>query len=239
MIRFAIIDDEIEVANKLTSYIDKYFQINNCQCEVKFFDTASKFLENYHFDFDAIFMDINMPGVDGMSATKELRCLDKNVKIIFVTSLAQYAIKGYEVNAFDFVVKPVNYYTFAMKLDRLMENYREKEGASIIIKANNSFIKTPVSDIKYIEVSDHKLIVHTISNDFETYDTLSNYLNLLKNEPFALCNRCYLVNLKYVNKVNKDAVYIGNNCIQMSRRKYKEFMNSLNKYLGNGGDINV
>ncbi len=239
MIRFAIIDDEIEVANKLTSYIDKYFQINNCQCEVKFFDTASKFLENYHFDFDAIFMDINMPGVDGMSATKELRRLDKNVKIIFVTSLAQYAIKGYEVNAFDFVVKPVNYYTFAMKLDRLMENYREKEGASIIIKANNSFIKTPVSDIKYIEVSDHKLIVHTISNDFETYDTLSNYLNLLKNEPFALCNRCYLVNLKYVNKVNKDAVYIGNNCIQMSRRKYKEFMNSLNKYLGNGGDINV
>lgn len=239
MIRFAIIDDEIEVANKLTSYIDKYFQINNCQCEVKFFDTASKFLENYHFDFDAIFMDINMPGVDGMSATKELRRLDKNVKIIFVTSLAQYAIKGYEVNAFDFVVKPVNYYTFAMKLDRLMENYREKEGASIIIKANNSFIKTPVSDIKYIEVSDHKLIVHTISNDFVTYDTLSNYLNLLKNEPFALCNRCYLVNLKYVNKVNKDAVYIGNNCIQMSRRKYKEFMNSLNKYLGNGGDINV
>ena len=239
MIRFAIIDDEIEVENKLTSYIDKYFQINNCQCEVKFFDTASKFLENYHFDFDAIFMDINMPGVDGMSATKELRRLDKNVKIIFVTSLAQYAIKGYEVNAFDFVVKPVNYYTFAMKLDRLMENYREKEGASIIIKANNSFIKTPVSDIKYIEISDHKLIVHTISNDFETYDTLSNYLNLLKNEPFALCNRCYLVNLKYVNKVNKDAVYIGNNCIQMSRRKYKEFMNSLNKYLGNGGDINV
>lgn len=239
MIRFAIIDDEIEVANKLTSYIDKYFQINNRQCEVKFFDTASKFLENYHFDFDAIFMDINMPGIDGMSATKELRRLDKNVKIIFVTSLAQYAIKGYEVNAFDFVVKPVNYYTFAMKLDRLMENYREKEGASIIIKANNSFIKTQVSDIKYIEVSDHKLIVHTISNDFETYDTLSNYLNLLKNEPFALCNRCYLVNLKYVNKVNKDAVYIGNNCIQMSRRKYKEFMNSLNKYLGNGGDINV
>ena len=239
MIRFAIIDDETEVANKLTSYIDKYFQINNCQCEVKFFDTASKFLENYHFDFDAIFMDINMPGVDGMSATKELRRLDKNVKIIFVTSLAQYAIKGYEVNTFDFVVKPVNYYTFAMKLDRFMENYREKEEASIIIKANNSFIKTPVSDIKYIEVSDHKLIVHTISNDFVTYDTLSNYLNLLKNEPFSLCNRCYLVNLKYVNKVNKDAVYIGNNCIQMSRRKYKEFMNSLNKYLGNGGDINV
>ena len=93
--------------------------------------------------------------------------------------------------------------------------------------------------IKYIEVSDHKLIVHTINNDYETYNTLSNYLELLKNKPFALCNRCYLVNLKYVNKVNKDTVYIGENRIQMSRRKYKDFMNSLNKYLGNGGDINV
>ncbi len=236
MFRFAIIDDEIEIANKLTSFIDKYFKINNRQYEVIFFDTASKFLENYHFDFDAILMDINMPGIDGMSATKELRRLDKNVKIIFVTSLAQYAIKGYEVNAFDFIVKPVNYYTFALKLDRLMENYREKEESSIIIKANDSFIKTPVSEIKYIEVSDHKLIVHTVNNDYETYNTLSNYLELLKNEPFALCNRCYLVNLKYVNK---DTVYIGNNRIQMSRRKYKEFMNSLNKYLGNGGDINV
>lgn len=89
MFRFAIIDDEIEIANKLTSFIDKYFKINNRQYEVIFFDTASKFLENYHFDFDAILMDINMPGIDGMSATKELRRLDKNVKIIFVTSLAQ------------------------------------------------------------------------------------------------------------------------------------------------------
>lgn len=174
-----------------------------------------------------------------MSATIELRRLDKNVKIIFVTSLAQYAIKGYEVNAFDFIVKPVNYYTFALKLDRLMENYCEKDESSIIIKTNDSFVKTPVSEIKYIEVSDHKLIVHTINNDYETYNTLSNYLELLKNKPFALCNRCYLVNLKYVNKVNKDTVYIGENCIQMSRRKYKDFMNSLNKYLGNGGDINV
>lgn len=239
MFRFAIIDDEIEVANSLISFIDKYFQINNRQYEVKYFDTASKFLENYHFDYDAILMDINMPGIDGMSATIELRRLDKNVKIIFVTSLAQYAIKGYEVNAFDFIVKPVNYYTFALKLDRLMENYRAKDESSIIIKTNDSFVKTPVSEIKYIEVSDHKLIVHTVNNDYETYNTLSNYLELLKNEPFALCNRCYLVNLKYVNKVNKDTVYIGENCIQMSRRKYKEFMNSLNKYLGNGGDINV
>lgn len=56
MFRFAIIDDEIEVANSLISFIDKYFQINNRQYEVKFFDTASKFLENYHFDYDAILM---------------------------------------------------------------------------------------------------------------------------------------------------------------------------------------
>ena len=235
MIRFAIIDDEIEVANKLTSYIDKYFQINNRQCEVKFFDTASKFLENYHFDFDAIFMDINMPGVDGMSATKELRRLDKNVKIIFVTSLAQYAINGYEVNAFDFVLKPISYYNFALKLTRAIDKLSIEDAKTLIINNKNSIKKIKVRNICYIEVDEHKLIFHTIEGNFTTYGTLKTYLDLLKNDSFVLCNQCYFVNLKYVTEVKDNFVHVGNDNLQMSRPKRKDFIHALNLYLSTGG----
>lgn len=101
MIRIAIVEDETEIAETLKSYLKKFFSSLNTDIFTKHFDNAIKFLDQYRFDFDLVFMDINLPGIDGMRATKELREKDRNVTVIFVTSLAQYAIKGYEVNAFD------------------------------------------------------------------------------------------------------------------------------------------
>lgn len=239
MIRIAIVEDETEIAETLKSYLKKFFFSLNTDIFTKHFDNAIKFLDQYRFDFDLVFMDINLPGIDGMRATKELREKDRNVTVIFVTSLAQYAIKGYEVNAFDFILKPVDYYSFSIKLKRFMEVYRNNEGHTMLIKVKNELIKIQIQDIKYIEVLNHKLMIHTVEKNYEIYDSLNNYLTLLENEPFALCNRCYLINLKYVRKVTKETVIVGDENLQMSRRKYNDFMDALNTYLANGGDINV
>ena len=238
MLRIAIVEDEEQVALTIKSYLNEFFSSINIDFACMHFDSAIKFLDRYAFDYDLVLMDINLPTLDGMSAVKELRQKDREVKIIFVTSLAQYVIKGYEVNAFDFILKPVNYYSFAIKLKRFMETYETKEN-HILIKVKNELIKINISDIKYFEVINHKLIIHTINQNYEIYDNLNKYLNMLANESFALCNRCYLVNLKYVNKVNKDFVLVGNDNLIVSRRKYNDFLDALNKYLANGGEINV
>ena len=239
MFRIAIIEDENSVADTLKEYINRFFLDAKRDYIANRFDNAIKFLDQYKCEYDLVLMDINLPGLDGMSAIQKLREKDKEVKVIFVTSLAQYAIKGYEVNAFDFVIKPVNYYNFALKLNRVIEHFVEDDGHDIILKNKLGLVKLNINTIKYIEVSDHKLIFHTTNGNYEEYATLNKYLDLLKDESFSLCNRCYLVNLQYVKKITKDTVYVRDEQIQMSRRKYKDFMEDLNKYLGSGGNINV
>lgn len=121
MIKIAVVEDEIEMTNQLLKYVKQFFNENDLDYSVATYNNAIKLLDNYDFSFDLILMDINMPLLDGMSASKKLREIDSEVTLIFITSLAQYAINGYEVNAFDFVLKPISYYNFALKLTRAID----------------------------------------------------------------------------------------------------------------------
>lgn len=239
MIKIAIIEDEVDLIEVLKNHLDKFADDNKIDYSVKTYISASSFLDDYQCDYDLILMDINLPGLDGMSAVKKIREIDKKVMVIFVTSLAQYAVEGYSVNAFDFIIKPVTYYNFALKLKRALINFLNNENDTIIVKNKNSLAKIIIKNIKYIEVVDHKLIFHTDDGNFEMIDTLSKYKEILKDETFAQCNQCYLVNLRHVKKVTKDSVYIGDEIIQMSRRKQKEFLSAFNKYLGIGGGVDA
>lgn len=239
MIKIAIIEDEVDLIEVLKGHLDKFAEDNKIEYSVITHISASSFLDDYQCDYDLILMDINLPGLDGMSAVKKIREIDKKVMVIFVTSLAQYAVEGYSVNAFDFIIKPVTYYNFALKLKRALINFFNDENDTLVVKNKNSLAKIIIKDIKYIEVVDHKLIFHTDDGNFEMIDTLSKYKEILKNDTFAQCNQCYLVNLRHVKKVTKDSVYIGDEIIQMSRRKQKEFLSAFNKYLGIGGGVDA
>ena len=99
-----VLEDEKAVSDKLCAYIDRYCGERGYTAEVKVFPNAFDLLENYHADADILFMDIQLPLMSGMDAAKKLRETDKKVLIVFVTNLAQYAVEGYEVNAFDFIL---------------------------------------------------------------------------------------------------------------------------------------
>jgi len=154
--------------------------------------------------------------------------------IIFVTSLAQYAINGYEVNAFDFILKPINYYSFSLKMKRALPVLKSKANRTISISNKRNVRVVEISAIKYIEVNDHKLVIHF--GDFDSFDTLNKYFDLLKNDNFILCNRSYLVNLRYVSEVDQKYAYVGEDALIISRPKRKEFLHAFNIYLGKGGD---
>ena len=197
----------------------QFFNENDLDYSVATYNNAIKLLDNYDFSFDLILMDINMPLLDGMSASKKLREIDSEVTLIFITSLAQYAINGYEVNAFDFVLKPISYYNFALKLTRAIDKLSIEDAKTLVINNKNSIKKIKVRNIYYIEVN----------------GTLKTYLDLLKNDSFVLCNQCYFVNLKYVTEVKDNFVHVGNDNLQMSRPKRKDFIHALNLYLSTGG----
>ena len=232
MIKIAVVEDEVDMSNILVEYIKKFFEENELDVKVTVFNNAFKFLDAYNFNFDLIFMDINMPSLDGISASKKIREIDAKVMLIFVTSLAQYAIKGYEVNAFDFIVKPITYYNFALKLNRALDSLSKDDTKTIVINSKTSIKKIKVRKICYIEVIEHKLIFHTTDGDFVSFGTLK-----IKHYRWALCYQCYFVNLKYVTEVKNNVVIVNKHELQISRPKRKEFIQSLNLFLSSGGGV--
>jgi two-component system, LytTR family, response regulator LytT len=236
MIKIAIVEDELYQAESLKSNIERFFANTKKEYSVLYFENAQKFLNSYSADYSLIFMDINLPDIDGMNAAKEIRKKDKYVMIIFVTSLAQYAIKGYEVNAFDFIVKPVSYFNFALKFKRAVENLIDKEEKSILISNKTSKRKMLISEIMYIEVSKHTLLFHLENEVFSTTGSLKTIQKELEDFPFELCNQCYLVNLKYVKKIVDFTVIVGSDSLLISHPKKKDFIHALNYYLNHGGE---
>lgn len=153
MLRVAIVEDSADDRTRLRSYLKKF----SGECDetiriTEFFDGTS-FLESYQPDYDLILLDIEMPHLNGMETAQELRLR----LLIFITNVAQYALNGYEVDALDYMIKPVNYYAFALKLKKVRRILRERTGGSLMLPFDGVLRRTPIQSIIYVEVNDHKL----------------------------------------------------------------------------------
>ena len=234
MIRIAIVEDDKSSSELLVSYLERYSNDKNIRFDVKTFFSCNQILNNYNNNFDIIFMDIELPDGNGLETIRKIREVDKNVIVIFVTNMAQYAVKGYEVRAFDFIVKPVTSYNFYIKLDNILNLFEQKKDDEIWISNKDGKMKLNISSIYYIEVIQHMCIYHTKDGNFKATGSLNNIEKTLSKYNFSLCNRCYLVNLRYVTSVKKGFVLIDNEELIISRAKQASFMKDLNDFLAEG-----
>ena len=227
----AIVEDNKNDCKTLIQSLKRYEQEKALNFHISTYVTASNFLDDYKPVFDVVFMDIELPDFDGMSTSKKLRQFDKNIEIIFVTNMAQFATAGYEVNAFDFIVKPISYINLKSKLDRLINKISLKVDTIIPVKTSDGLVSIPVMQLLYIEVIKHKLIFHTTFGDFSTTGSLYKYEQELKPIQFSRCNSCYLVNLRYVKSINKLETVVGNQRLKISYAKRKDFREDVASYL--------
>lgn len=231
MIKVAIVEDDDDAAMQLKNCILRFGEENNGKFECTRYKNAVNLLMGYTADYDIIFMDIDLPHMSGMEASEKLREMDKDVVIVFVTNLAHMAIKGYEVNASSFIVKPIIYSDFAMKMGNIIKNFR-REKRTIILNCGRSLIRIKISDIYYVETVGHKHIFHTNSGNYSCYGyTLKKLAQNPLFADFALCNSCYLVNLYFVKKVEGYTLTINNEELVISRPKRMELIKALNEYL--------
>lgn len=230
--RVCVVEDNAEASKLLCGYIGEYGKSKNIDFGVTRYADALDFLEDFRGNFDMIFMDIELPHMDGMEAVRRIRETDKHVIVIFVTNMAQYAVKGYEVSALDFIVKPVSYSAFAIKMDRAIERFKSVQDREIWITERNNKRRLRTSEIKYVEVVHHSVVFHTTGGDYTTYGQLNVVCEELADAPFALCNRCFLVNLHYVTAIDDFSVTVAGEKLQISRNRKKSFLKSLNEYLG-------
>jgi DNA-binding LytR/AlgR family response regulator len=152
MRRIAIVDDQESAVVSLETCLEKYGQEHGEVFQVQVFSDGFSFLDSYQPEYDIVFMDIDMPGMNGLKAAHRLREKDELTELIFVTNLAHYAINGYEVRALDFVVKPVQYKKFSYKLERALRMLPQKDRAVIMLKTDRGMIAVEQNDIIYVEV---------------------------------------------------------------------------------------
>ena len=226
-----IVEDDNLDANNLISCIKKYGEEKEEEFSVTRYSNVQSFIGAYN-DADIVFLDIAMPGIDGMTAAKMLREKDNDVTIVFVTNMLQMAINGYSVRAFDFIIKPVSYKNFAIRFANILKTVTKKQGKEIWINNKDGKTRINTSKIRYIEIMQHILIFHMENgNEYRNTGTLVSLQELLKDEPFSMCNRCYFVNLAYVSSIKGNVVILNNISLQISRAKKKCFIKDLNDYI--------
>lgn len=231
MIRISLVEDDERTANEMISFFDKYAKEKGTEISVAHFFDALSFIKSYTLDCDAVFMDIELPGMDGMQAVKKLRTLDKTVAVVFVTNLAQYAVKGYSVHAFDFIVKPVTYYTFALKMNGLCEYLKKNKKVMIMISGRQGKRVVAVNELKYVEVNKHNIIYHTLTENIACSGTMKSVYEELKDLPFAFCNQSYLVNLRFCEGVSGNVLYLKDEELLISAPKRKDFLKELTRFV--------
>ena len=231
MRNIAIVEDENAAASLLKGYIDQYSEKNGQEFQVDRFENGLDFLKNYKSTYSVVFMDIQMPGCNGMDIAFRLREIDKTVSIIFVTNLSQYAQKGYEVDAVGYLMKPVSYYDFVLKFKKALDIYSMNEEQRVTVAVSGGFCRISTDKLMYVEVARHRLYYHLVDDVIEVTGALSKVEEELKQYGFMRCNQCFLVNPKFVVSVKGYEVQVGNEILAISRPRKNAFMEELTAWL--------
>jgi len=228
----AVVEDSAQDRAVLDSYLEKYQQEKNCHFQITHFSDGDEIALGYKGGYDLILMDIEMTFLDGMSAAEEIRRADPEVLIIFITNSPQYAIKGYAVQALDYILKPLSYYAFCQRMNHVRELLGRRQKHFLTVPCAGGVQKLDVSDIYYVEICDHDLLFHTKQGEVHSTGSMRDVEQKLPPENFFRSSKAYLVNLEHVDGIQDEDAIVNGERVQISRAKRKAFLAALNHYMG-------
>lgn len=175
MYRLLIVENEPEEAEVLMRNFERYSNARGVQFRISWLKSAVEFLCN-PAEYDCLFLDIDLPGVNGMEAAQMVRVYDQATPIVFVTNLAQYALHGYEVDAVDFMVKPISYPNFCAHMDKIMRAVDNARGASMAVQTRDGTRVVELRDLELVEVKGHYLTYRLASGEcLQSHGTLRGF----------------------------------------------------------------
>lgn len=229
MVKFAVCDDEQEMADYISNKLREYYPE---ECEIKKYRNGESLLNDRRREyFDAFFLDIGMPGMNGIELARKIREDDPYVKIIFVTNKEEFAHIGYLYDAFRFVRKS----NLELELSETMENlkaYFDSLDEYLKFKTPTGEIIIAEKSIKYFEVKGHDITI--VGDEYEEHvcGTMRNFRDRMQKRGFILIHKSYLVNLRYIHSVEKNDVKLKcGKVLPLSRNRTDEVKNKLQNFL--------
>lgn len=233
MIRIGIVEDDAVSRRLLLDYLARYEREHSESFEVSVFEDGAQLLKGYRPRFDVILLDIQMALVDGMTTAKRIREVDEQTVLVFITSSPQFAIKGYEVDATSYLLKPLPWFAFEQELSRSIAVARKRTGASLLLQSGQEVLKVAIADIVYVESVKHRLEIHTLDEVLSVAGTLKEMEAKLEGRDFFRSNSGYLVNLAHIRGVrDQSCVMTGGDELKISRPRKKDFLTALASFAG-------
>ena len=229
MLNIAICDDEPSMVSELETRVKGFFAETDI---AKFYNGPSLLQSCQTEDYDIIFLDISMNALDGMETARRLRNQAFNGCLIFVTALEDYVFDAFEVAAYDYLVKPIDYDKFIRTMTRLQKRLTS---SCLAIQKDGESRLLPLGEIVYCEVLNRKIYIHTTDGEtIDYYDTIENLERKLEQSGsgFFRCHRSFLINLEHLKGFGKDiARMCGGADIPVSRLRRKELEAEIIKHL--------
>lgn len=227
MIKFAICDDEPVMAQEITNQLSEYMNAAHITLYcVNSFSDGRSLLES-GCDFDVIFLDIQMEQPNGLKTAQILRQHKKHCLLIFVTVLKECVFDAFEVEAFDYLVKPLDRDHFKRTMDRVIKSLQQ-ETKSIVVRRGTSCDVVLLAEIVYCEVQGRKIYIHQSSGKITDYYDKLDDLEQRMDGRFFRCHRSYLVNLEYVRGCDAGQVMLSQgDQIPVSRLRERDLTQAL------------
>lgn len=241
LMKIAVCDDDRPIREELIRLIQR--QVSDA--DVTKYPSGEELIDG-GADFDIYFLDIDLGSVSGMDVARHIREQEESGRqrsiIIFVTGYREYMEAAFDVNAFHYLMKPIDTEKFSEVFGRAWKEAAvsyEQTKKYIIVKSSGTQKKILLKNIYYIESGNKKVIFHTTDGTLEVYGKMEELENGLRNT-FYRCHRCYLVNMEKISAYSADNIQVinGDNLL-LARKKYSDFIKTYIRYVKNGGIVNV
>lgn len=232
--RIAVCDDDPQVLLSVLSQLTSYQEQRQTEISCQSFENAIDLLTSMeHKNFDLLFLDVLMPGLNGIEAAREIRQKNENIKIVFLTSSPEYAVESYSVQAVNYLLKPSTEERLFPVLDQIADLLRKPEDA-LTVQTQGKLFRLPYRKIEYIEVLSKTIYFHlTDSSTKETHGSLSDYESVLLSRPgFCKVHRSYLVNLSWVTEVRQgELLTVSGKYVPIARSLYQQIRTAYTEFL--------
>lgn len=241
MYRVAIIENEPSEEAVLHRHLERYAAENGVALSIASYFAAKDFLAQ-HRSYDLVFMDIEMPEVNGMEAASLLRAYDARTLLVFVTSFAGYAVRSYEVDALDFIVKPARYANVQMCMSKAVRILDRRADNKLVVQTADGLRVLPVDAIVHVEVSGRELVYHLEDRgdaggapSVGSRGSLKTIEERLAASAFVRISNNELVNMEHVRRIDTDAIILDSGEVLKVSRSYKRSaLDAVTAFMGGG-----